>query len=54
MGLLRRLWASEEGQDLAEYAILFGMIVLALIGFVTLVGTQLHDSYWSMAGKINW
>lgn len=54
MGLLRRLWTSEEGQDLAEYAILFGLIVLAVVGFVALIGVQLHNSYSSIAGKTNW
>ncbi len=31
-------WRSEEGQDLAEYAILIGLIALVVVGAVTLFG----------------
>ena len=32
---------SEDGQDLAEYAILVGLIALVVVGAVTLFGSQL-------------
>ena len=42
----------EKGQDLAEYAILIGLIVLVVIGAVTLLGTQLVAAYNAIAGQI--
>ena len=38
---LRRAVRSEDGQDLAEYAILVGLIALVVVGAVTLFGSQL-------------
>lgn len=38
------LWA-DEGQDLAEYAILVGLIALVVVGAVTLFGQQLVALY---------
>ena len=37
---------SEEGQTLAEYALLFLLIVLVVIGALTIFGTTLRD-YWT-------
>lgn len=36
---------SEDGQDLAEYAILIGLIALVVVGAVTLFGSQLMAMY---------
>lgn len=35
----------EEGQDLAEYAILVGLIALAVVGAVTTFGVELVTFY---------
>ena len=32
------IWRREDGQDLAEYAILIGLIALVVVGAVTLFG----------------
>ena len=36
---------SDEGQDLAEYAILIGLLALVVVGAVTLFGGQLVALY---------
>ena len=36
---------SEDGQDLAEYAILVGLIALVVVGAVTLFGSQLASMF---------
>ena len=42
----------EQGQDLAEYAILIGLIALVVIGAVTLLGTQLVAAYNGIVGQL--
>lgn len=40
----------EEGQDLAEYAVLIGLIALVVVGAVTVFGGQLAAFYnWIVA-----
>ena len=43
---------ADEGQDLAEYAILIGLIALVVIGAVTLFGTQLVAAYNNITGQL--
>jgi Flp pilus assembly pilin Flp len=38
--LLRKLWLEEEGQDIAEYAIMVAVILVIVIGTVRLIGTK--------------
>lgn len=42
----------EEGQDLAEYAILLALIALVVIVAVTVLGNNLNFVFWSMAGRL--
>jgi pilus assembly protein Flp/PilA len=43
--MLDRLLSADGGQDLAEYAILIGLIAVVVVGAVTLFGTQLVAMY---------
>jgi Flp pilus assembly pilin Flp len=43
---------ADGGQDLAEYAILIGLIALVVIGAVTLFGTQLVAAYNNIAAQL--
>lgn len=42
---LRRAVRAEDGQDLAEYAVLIGLIALVVVGAVTFFGAQLIAMY---------
>lgn len=45
-------WLRDDGQDLAEYAILIGLIALVVIGAVTLFGGQLVAAYNSFVATL--
>ncbi|MDX1623561.1 MAG: Flp family type IVb pilin [Gemmatimonadota bacterium] len=45
-------WTAEDGQDLAEYAILIGLLALVVVGSVTLFGTQLVALYDSIVATL--
>ena len=51
--LLTRMWKNEEGQDLAEYALLIALIALVVIGAVTLLGTQIDTVFTNIANALN-
>jgi len=51
--LLCRLWRNEEGQDLAEYALLIALIALVVIGAVTLLGTRIQTVFNNIANALN-
>jgi pilus assembly protein Flp/PilA len=46
------LLKSEDGQDLAEYAILLALIALVVIVAVTFLGTNISTVFNSMANRL--
>ena len=44
--------SSEKGQDLAEYAILIGLIALTVVLAVTLIGGELRDIFYQIVAEI--
>ena len=51
--LLTRMWKHEDGQDLAEYALLVALIALVVIAAVTALGTQLVAVFTNIAAQLN-
>ncbi len=47
-----RLARNEEGQDLAEYALLLVLITLVVIGGVTLFGDRVSQMFNNVAGAL--
>lgn len=45
---LGSVWGNDAGQDLAEYAILIGLIALVVIGAVTLLGKSIVESLYGV------
>ncbi|HUP01726.1 MAG TPA: Flp family type IVb pilin [Gemmatimonadota bacterium] len=43
---------ADDGQDLAEYAILIGLIALVVVGAVTLFGGQVVALYQNIVGTL--
>jgi Flp pilus assembly pilin Flp len=51
--LLRTLWVSDEGQDIAEYAVMLAVILVLVIGTVRLVGGNANNAFSSVASSLN-
>lgn len=54
--LLRRLWSgvsNEEGQDIAEYAVLLAVILVLVVGTVRLIGSNANNVFSQTASSIN-
>lgn len=50
--LIERLWLSEEGQDIAEYAVMLAVILVIVIGTVRLIGTNANTVFSQVASTI--
>jgi Flp pilus assembly pilin Flp len=51
-GLLRNLVRNEEGQDIAEYAVMLAVILVIVIGTVRLIGSNANNVFSSVASQI--
>jgi Flp pilus assembly pilin Flp len=50
--LLRHLWRDDEGQDIAEYAVMLAVILVLVVGTVRLIGTQSNTVFSNVASSI--
>jgi Flp pilus assembly pilin Flp len=50
--LLRSLWSDEEGQDIAEYAVMLAVILVLVIGTVRLIGGNANNVFSSVASNV--
>ena len=49
---LRALWLHEEGQDIAEYAVMLAVILVLVVGTVRLIGSNANNAFSSVASSI--
>jgi Flp pilus assembly pilin Flp len=50
--LAKLLWRNEEGQDIAEYAVMLAVILVIVIGTVRLIGGNANNVFSSVASEI--
>lgn len=50
--LLRRVWTEEEGQDIAEYAVMLAVILVLVVGTIRLIGTNANNAFSEVASSI--
>jgi Flp pilus assembly pilin Flp len=50
--LVQLLWRNEEGQDIAEYAVMLAVILVIVIGTVRLIGGNANNVFSSVASTI--
>ena len=49
---LQRLWCDEEGQDIAEYAVMLAVILVIVVGTIRLIGSNANNVFSSVASSI--
>jgi Flp pilus assembly pilin Flp len=49
---LRKLWSQEEGQDIAEYAVMLAVILVLVVGTIRLIGGSANNVFSSTATSI--
>ena len=46
------IWSREEGQDIAEYAVMLAVILVIVVGTVRLIGSNANTVFSSVASAI--
>jgi Flp pilus assembly pilin Flp len=49
---LRRLWSEEQGQDIAEYAVMMAVILVIVVGTIRLIGGNSNNVFSSVSSSI--
>ena len=49
----RRLWSNDEGQDIAEYAVMLAVILVIVVGTIRLIGANANNVFSSVASSIS-
>ena len=52
MNLLYQLWNDNEGQDVAEYAVMLAVILIIVIGTVKLIGGKSNNVFSEVASTL--
>ncbi len=47
-----RIWEEDEGQDIAEYALMLAVILLIVVGAVTAIGTNANTIFNNVATQL--
>ena len=47
-----KLWKDEQGQDIAEYAVMLAVILVLVVGTIRLVGSNANNAFSSVASTI--
>jgi Flp pilus assembly pilin Flp len=49
---IRQLWTEENGQDVAEYAVMLAVILVIVIGTVKLIGGNANNVFSQVSSQI--
>ena len=47
------LWREDQGQDIAEYAVMLAVILVIVVGTIRLIGSNANNVFSSVASSIN-
>jgi Flp pilus assembly pilin Flp len=50
--LLQHVWARDDGQDIAEYAVMLAVILVIVVGTVRLIGSQANNVFSQTASAL--
>lgn len=51
---LKQFWNDEEGATAVEYALIIGLIAIAIIGALEILGGQISSSFEGIAEKLGY
>jgi Flp pilus assembly pilin Flp len=50
---LQTLWCNQQGQDIAEYAVMLAVILVLVVGTIRLVGSNANNVFSSVASSVH-
>jgi len=52
VNLWRKLWREDNGQDIAEYAVMLAVILVLVVGTVRLIGGNANNAFSAVASSL--
>ncbi len=49
---VQRIWTEDQGQDIAEYAVMLAVILVLVVGTIRLVGSNANTAFSSVASSV--
>ena len=49
---LQNIWNDDQGQDVAEYAVMLAVILVLVVGTVRLIGSNANNAFSSVASSL--
>jgi Flp pilus assembly pilin Flp len=46
------MWRGEQGQDIAEYAVMLAVILVIVVGTIRLIGSNANNVFSSVASSV--
>lgn len=50
--IVNRLWADEEGQDIAEYSVMLAVVLVIVVGTVRLIGSNAGNVFSQVGSSL--
>jgi Flp pilus assembly pilin Flp len=50
--VLLRLWCDQQGQDIAEYAVMLAVILVLVVGTIQLIGSSSNSVFSNVASSL--
>jgi Flp pilus assembly pilin Flp len=50
--LIWRLWSEDQGQDIAEYAVMLAVILVLVVGTIRLIGSNANNVFSNTASTL--
>jgi Flp pilus assembly pilin Flp len=50
--LLSNLWSDDQGQDIAEYAVMLAVILVIVVGTIRMIGSNANNVFSEAASSI--
>jgi Flp pilus assembly pilin Flp len=51
--LLQNVWMNDDGQDIAEYAVMLAVILVIVVGTIRLIGSQANNVFSQTASALS-
>jgi Flp pilus assembly pilin Flp len=48
----RKIWLEDQGQDIAEYAVMLAVILVLVVGTIRLIGTNANNAFSAAASAV--
>lgn len=52
MQVLRRMWTDDQGQDIAEYAVMLAVILVIVVGTIHLIGVNANNVFSNVSSSL--